>query len=173
MKGENSIICDICNKKFPAVKYQSFEKLPRILMFVLKRFEFNYEKMQKIKINDKYEFPLELDMSDYLYENVVLSKNIFNKENNDFEKFENKFDNGNEENIIGDIQYNENEDYDIKNINKNDFINENINENNQNNGCNKIMDEIINNNNNKNNNNNNKDNKIDFIEDKNNLYNEK
>ena len=108
-------------------------------------------------------------MSDYLYENVVLSKNIFNKENNDFEKFENKFDNGNEENIIGDIQYNENEDYDIKNINKNDFINEN----NEDNGCNKIMDEIINNNNNKNNNNNNKDNKIDFIEDKNNLYNEK
>ena len=43
----------------------------------------------------------------------------------------------------------------------------------------KIMDviklwmKIINNNNNKNNNNNNKDNKIDFIEDKNNLYNEK
>jgi len=112
-------------------------------------------------------------MSDYLYENVVLSKNIFNKENNDFEKFENKFDNGNEDNIIGEIQYKKNEDYDIKNINKNDFINENINENNQNNGCNKIMDEIINNNNNKNNNNNNKDNKIDFIEDKNNLYNEK
>ena len=45
MKRENSIICDICNKKFPAVKYQSFEKLPRILMFVLKRFEFNYEKI--------------------------------------------------------------------------------------------------------------------------------
>ena len=157
MKGENCIICDICNKKFPAVKYQSFEKLPRILMFVLKRFEFNYEKMQKIKINDKYEFPLELDMSDYLYEKVVLSKNKFNNENNNFENIKNEFVNESEENIIDEIQYNKNEDYDFKNNNKDDFINEN----NENIECNKIIDEIINNNN--------QENKIDFTENKNNL----
>ena len=66
MNGDNCIFCPKCNKKFPALKSQSFNTLPRILMFVLKRFEFNYETMAKIKINDYYEFPLELDMSKYI-----------------------------------------------------------------------------------------------------------
>ena len=74
MNGDNCIFCPQCNKKFPALKSQSFNQLPRILMFVLKRFEFNYDTMAKIKINDFYEFPLELDMSKY----------IQNKDNNKY-----------------------------------------------------------------------------------------
>ena len=69
MNGDNCIFCPECNKKFPAIKSQSFNKLPRILMFVLKRFEFDYDKMAKIKINDYYEFPTELDMSKYIENN--------------------------------------------------------------------------------------------------------
>ena len=69
MDKENCIFCEQCNKKFPAVKSQSFKKLPRILIFVLKRYEFDAHTMERIKINDQYEFPLELDMTDYLYEN--------------------------------------------------------------------------------------------------------
>ena len=69
MNGDNCIFCPECNKKFPALKSQSFNKLPRILMFVLKRFEFNYDTMAKIKINDYYEFPKELDMSKYIQNN--------------------------------------------------------------------------------------------------------
>ena len=74
MNGDNCIFCPECNKKFPALKSQSFNQLPRILMFVLKRFEFNYDTMAKIKINDYYEFPTDLDMSKY----------IQNKENNKY-----------------------------------------------------------------------------------------
>ena len=69
MNGDNCIFCPQCNKKFPALKSQSFNKLPRILMFVLKRFEFNFDTMAKIKINDLYEFPLDLDMSKYIQNN--------------------------------------------------------------------------------------------------------
>ena len=69
MDGENCIFCDKCNKKLPAVKSQNFQELPRILIFVLKRFEFNYNTMQKYKINDYYEFPLELDMNKYVRQN--------------------------------------------------------------------------------------------------------
>ena len=65
MQGDNCIHCPKCNKKLPAIKSQNFKALPRIFMFVLKRFEFNYETMQKIKINDYYEFPLILDMNKY------------------------------------------------------------------------------------------------------------
>ena len=39
-----------------------------MLIFVLKRFEFNYETMKRVKINDYYEFPLELDMTKYISE---------------------------------------------------------------------------------------------------------
>ena len=69
MNGDNCIFCPECNKKFPAVKSQNFKTLPRILIFVLKRFDFDYDTMRKVKINDYYEFPLELDMSKYMSEN--------------------------------------------------------------------------------------------------------
>ena len=66
MDRDNCIFCEKCNKKIPAVKSQNFQELPRILTFVLKRFEFNYNTMQKYKINDYYEFPLELNMNKYV-----------------------------------------------------------------------------------------------------------
>ena len=69
MDKDNCIFCEQCNKKFPAVKSQNFKFLPKILIFVLKRFEFNYNTMQKYKINDYYEFPLNLDMNKYMQKN--------------------------------------------------------------------------------------------------------
>ena len=68
MNGDNCIFCPECNKKCPAVKSQNFKNLPRMLIFVLKRFEFDFDTMKKVKINDYYEFPLELDMSKYISE---------------------------------------------------------------------------------------------------------
>ena len=68
MNGDNCIFCPECQKKFPAIKSQNFKTLPRMLIFVLKRFEFNYDTMKRVKINDYYEFPLELDMTKYISE---------------------------------------------------------------------------------------------------------
>ena len=65
MDGDNSIFCQECNRKFPAIKSQNFKILPRCFMFVLKRFEYDYQTFKKIKINDYYEFPLILDMNKY------------------------------------------------------------------------------------------------------------
>jgi hypothetical protein len=39
--------------------------MPNILFLVLKRFEFDFETMQKVKLDDYCEFPNELDMSPY------------------------------------------------------------------------------------------------------------
>ena len=128
MDNENCIFCEQCNKKFPAVKSQSFKKLPRILIFVLKRFEFDAHTMERIKINDQYEFPLELDMTDYLYEN---------RQN---------------------IQYNFEKMRNLNNVNNNNANNgNNINNNNANNG-NNVSNNNANNGNNVNNNNDNNDN---------------
>ena len=81
MEGDNCVFCEKCNKKIPAVKSQNFQILPRILTFVLKRFEFNYNTMQKFKINDYYEFPLELNMNKYVQKdnNVIGSNNYLYK----------------------------------------------------------------------------------------------
>ena len=82
MNGDNCIFCPQCNKKIPAVKSQKFKTLPRVLIFVLKRFEFNYDTIKKVKINDYYEFPQVLDMGKYLYD-----KNKDNNSNDDMNKF--------------------------------------------------------------------------------------
>ena len=82
MEGDNAILCETCKKKISAKKNQDFKTLPRILMFVLKRFEFDYNTMTRYKINDYFEFPLELDMnkytSDYINEKKIkIIINIF------------------------------------------------------------------------------------------------
>ena len=41
------------------------KRLPNHLILVLKRFEFNYDNMQKIKINDFCEFPDEIDFYEF------------------------------------------------------------------------------------------------------------
>ena len=86
MNGDNCIFCPKCNKKIPAVKSQKFKTLPRMLIFVLKRFEFDYDTLKKVKINDYYEFPQELDMGKYLMkeENEIKEEN---NDNNDMNKF--------------------------------------------------------------------------------------
>ena len=84
MDGDNKIFCDSCNTKHAAIKRQSFKSLPRMLIFVLKRFEFNYDTMQKIKLNDYYEFPLTIDMTKYTTEylhNKSENKSSENKAN--------------------------------------------------------------------------------------------
>ena len=128
MDNENCIFCDQCNKKFPAVKSQSFKKLPRILIFVLKRFEFDAATMEKVKINDQYEFPLELDMTDYLYEN---RQNI----QYNFEKMKNNLNNNNNENNNNKVNNNNNnndDNFQLFGNNDNNNVNEqkveNINE---------------------------------------------
>lgn len=65
LEGENKYFCQQCQKKVKAVRKQYIKKLPKILVICLKRFEFDYTKMQKKKINDYFEYPQEIDMSPY------------------------------------------------------------------------------------------------------------
>ncbi|KAI9920087.1 hypothetical protein PsorP6_015734 [Peronosclerospora sorghi] len=46
----------------------SISQLPSCLIIHLKRFEFDFEKMQQIKLHDRFEFPTELDMYPYTKE---------------------------------------------------------------------------------------------------------
>lgn len=59
---------EVVKEQLPTVKRISLQSLPRHLFLHLKRFEFDYETMQQIKINDRLEFPEELDMRPYTLE---------------------------------------------------------------------------------------------------------
>ena len=65
LDGDNKYYCSKCQKKVQAEKKTYIQKLPKCLVIVLKRFDFDYEKMIKYKNNDYYEFPFEINMNEY------------------------------------------------------------------------------------------------------------
>ena len=69
MDGDNKINCEQCNTKRTCHKHLLLKSLPNILVICLKRFEFDYDTMLKYKLNKYFEFPLQLEMKDYLIEN--------------------------------------------------------------------------------------------------------
>jgi len=64
--GDNKIECDICGKKTDSKKGPKVTKLPPILTFSLNRYTMDYETFQRKKVNDRFEYPLELDMSPHV-----------------------------------------------------------------------------------------------------------
>lgn len=62
LEGENAYLCDKCNTKVDTLKRICLKKLPNNLIIVLKRFEFDFDNMMKLKINDYCEFPTNLNL---------------------------------------------------------------------------------------------------------------
>lgn len=68
---DNQYFCNDCQKKVDARKETMFQELPDHLIFVLKRFEYDFQTYTKMKINDYFSFPQELDMSNYSVKDSV------------------------------------------------------------------------------------------------------
>jgi len=66
LDGSNQLFCENCNEKTDTLKGQRITKLPPIMTFGLARFDIDYEKWERYKVNDRFEFPLEVDLRDYL-----------------------------------------------------------------------------------------------------------
>ena len=71
LQGDNAYHCDKCDKKVTTLKRVCIKRLPRYLIFVLKRFDINYDNMQKFKINDYCEFPSLLNMKPFTTEGLA------------------------------------------------------------------------------------------------------
>lgn len=56
-----------------------FESFPPVLHLQLKRFEYDMQRDTMVKINDRHEFPFELDLGDYLDENAERDNNYVYK----------------------------------------------------------------------------------------------
>lgn len=53
LEGNNQYHCETCNKKCDAHKGLKFSKFPYLLTLHLKRFDFDYSTLHRIKLNDK------------------------------------------------------------------------------------------------------------------------
>ena len=65
MNGVDQYFCEELNAKVDAEKRSFIARLPDTLVFQLKRFEYDYETLQRLKIKDRFEFPLELNVLPY------------------------------------------------------------------------------------------------------------
>lgn len=66
MEGDNKYKCESCGGRFvTAVKRSCLKEVPSNLIFHLKRFDFDLTTLQRSKINDRFEFPAEIDMTPY------------------------------------------------------------------------------------------------------------
>eukprot|EP01105_Mastigella_eilhardi_P014361 TRINITY_DN3272_c0_g1_i6.p1 TRINITY_DN3272_c0_g1~~TRINITY_DN3272_c0_g1_i6.p1 ORF type:complete len:2846 (+),score=628.82 TRINITY_DN3272_c0_g1_i6:898-8538(+) len=71
LTGDNKYFCEKCSKKVDAVKRDCLQHLPRTLVVHCKRFEFDLELMRRIKVDDRYEFPLRLNLEPYTKEGLA------------------------------------------------------------------------------------------------------
>ncbi|CAD8081645.1 unnamed protein product [Paramecium sonneborni] len=76
LDGENKYFCEAINRRIDVEKRCYFKNLPNTFIFTLKRFEFDYNRMLKLKVNDYFEFPSEINMfkwtKDHLINNLQL-----------------------------------------------------------------------------------------------------
>jgi ubiquitin C-terminal hydrolase len=62
---ENMYFCEELGKKMKADRRCYIAKMPNILILTLKRFEYDFDSQSRHKLNDYFEFPLDLDMHKY------------------------------------------------------------------------------------------------------------
>jgi ubiquitin C-terminal hydrolase len=73
LDGNNKYYCEKCKKLCKAHKGIIFEQFPYILCLQLKRFDFDYKTMMRIKLNNKVTFPERIDIKPYLDESTCLN----------------------------------------------------------------------------------------------------
>ena len=60
------VFCEDCKGRGLAYKGPRLTKLPPVMTFNLIRIKYDMQTFDRMKINDKFEYPLELDMSKHL-----------------------------------------------------------------------------------------------------------
>jgi len=70
LDGANKYFCSKCDAKKDSVKRCCLKTLPNVLICHLKRFEFDLESLRKVKVNDRFEYPTELDLKDFTKEGI-------------------------------------------------------------------------------------------------------
>ena len=69
---DNKYSCEACGRHVDAVKQISIKSLPDNLIFHLKRFEYAFDIGKRIKVNDYFQFPREIDLFPYTLEHIEM-----------------------------------------------------------------------------------------------------
>lgn len=64
LMGDNMRDCSECGRKVSAESVLRLQHLPNVLIFALRRFGYILEEGRRFKLNDRFEFPLKLDMKE-------------------------------------------------------------------------------------------------------------
>ncbi|KAJ7514417.1 hypothetical protein O6H91_23G042900 [Diphasiastrum complanatum] len=72
LEADNAYHCEGCGVKVDALKRVCVKSLPQTLVIHLKRFDFDYETMQRLKLKDRFEFPMHLDMKPFTVEGLAV-----------------------------------------------------------------------------------------------------
>ncbi|EGC32265.1 hypothetical protein DICPUDRAFT_95315 [Dictyostelium purpureum] len=90
LDGKNMYSCDSCNKKVVATFQVKLGKVPPILIFALRRFDYDFSRGTRVKLHNRFEFPQDLDMKPYIIEDNNSASGENEKENDgslDYELF--------------------------------------------------------------------------------------
>ncbi|CAI2172590.1 20242_t:CDS:10, partial [Funneliformis geosporum] len=71
LDGDNQYFCTKCNKPVDAIKRSCIKKLPKNLIMHLKRFDFDMELLKRVKINEYFEFPTNINMEPYTLDYLI------------------------------------------------------------------------------------------------------
>lgn len=67
LNGNNQYKCEKCGNQYrDAEKYCQLKQLPPVLTLSLLRFTYDYKTFQRIKETSKFEFPFDLDLSEFI-----------------------------------------------------------------------------------------------------------
>lgn len=98
LEGDNKYYCEKYDKKIKVHKRAFINKASNTLIINLKRFEFDFNTLQKYKVNDYCEFPMELNIKPWTKEGIEEREKLKQKqkEKSDFDSDDGIQDNDNE-----------------------------------------------------------------------------
>eukprot|EP01129_Flabellula_baltica_P006901 TRINITY_DN2635_c0_g1_i2.p1 TRINITY_DN2635_c0_g1~~TRINITY_DN2635_c0_g1_i2.p1 ORF type:complete len:911 (+),score=212.51 TRINITY_DN2635_c0_g1_i2:807-3539(+) len=67
LEGDNQYSCETCGHKTDAKLGEGYSSFPYILTLHMRRFDFDFMSMQRVKLNDRVSFPEILDMNPYVH----------------------------------------------------------------------------------------------------------
>ena len=70
LEGDNKYYCEKYDRKVNATRRSYLKKLSNTVIINLKRFEFDYNAMQRLKVNDYCEFPMEINFKPWTKEGI-------------------------------------------------------------------------------------------------------
>merc|ERR1712129_367074 len=103
------VTCDFCAKKTTTWERQVLHILPNTIFFHLKRFELNFETFRHEKSNQRFEFPLDIDLEPYTKEGLIR----IDKEAKKAQADEQKKDDKEEKNDAADASVDDDEKYSV------------------------------------------------------------